>query len=290
MQHRSPLLPLLAVWTCVTLWSFSGILVKSTEAPPLIAASYRLWFGVGILWTLALARGRLRFDREYLRLCAIGGGFFGLHQIFFFASLDNTLVANVNLIASLQPALVAFLASRWFDEPTPWDALPQLGVALVGVAVVITASSGLPGVEPYGDALAILNLLSFTGYFLASKRIRNHLGTAEYITGMTTVAAIVLSLTLPLTGQFPSLPSARDAAILFSIALLPGTVGHMLMNWAHPYLSAFTISTTILAVPVISAFAANAFLYEPITVAQIVGGAVALTAVGTILRRVAAPG
>ncbi len=283
--------PYAAVWACVAMWGFSGILVKSTDVAPLVASFYRLWFGVAILWSVTLLRGRTRqtLRWQWLKLCAFGGLFFGVHQILFFESLEATRVANVTIIASLQPALVAFLAARLFDEPVPWHALPFLGVAIAGIAVVVMSTSGLPGVHPYGDALAIANLFAFVGYFLASKRIRDELSAAEYITGMTTVAALVLSTALLVTGQAPTPPSPRDALILFVIAALPGTVGHTLMTWAHPHLPAFTISTTILAVPVISAVAADYFLGETLSVEQVFGGAIALFGVGLILRRSASP-
>src|SRR5690606_1668455 len=97
---------------------------------PLVAAFYRLWFGVAILWSVAFLRGRGRrpLSWQWLRLCIAGGALFGLHQIFFFHALHATRVANVTIIASLQPALVAFLAAKLFDEPVAWRSLPYLAL------------------------------------------------------------------------------------------------------------------------------------------------------------------
>jgi drug/metabolite transporter (DMT)-like permease len=211
-----------------------------------------------------------------------------VHQIFFFQALHATRVANVTIIASLQPALVAFLAAKLFAEPVAWRALPYLAAAFAGVAVVIISTDGQPGVAPHGNALALLNLLAFTGYFLASKRIRNDLDSTEYVTGMTTVAAIVMSATLLVTGPAPVPPTPGDAAVLLAIAAFPGSIGHILMSWAHPMLSAFTISSMILVVPVIASVAAVFLLDEPLHRWQILGGAIALAGVAAILRETAA--
>ncbi len=268
------------------MWGFSGILVKSVEIAPLPASFYRLWFGVAILWLVALARGAgsIEVSWKWLRLCSIGGSLFALHQFFFFLALESTRVANVTIIAALQPALVVFVAARMFDEPVQWRALPYLLVAFAGVALVIVATAGQPGVAPYGDLLAIANLLSFTAYFIATKRIRDDLGSASYVTGMTTAAAIVMSTTLLVIGKPFGVPSTSDALLLFLIAAVPGSIGHTLMSWAHPLLTAFTISSMILVVPVISSLAAIVLLDESLKLGQIAGGTLALAGVGMILR------
>lgn len=271
------------------MWGFSGILVKSVSMDPLVASFYRLWFGVAVLWSATLARrqGRRPLSWQWLRLCAVGGALFGFHQIFFFQALHATRIANVTIIASLQPALVVFLAARMFAEPVAWRALPYLAFAFAGVAIVIISTDGQPGVAPHGNALALINLFAFTAYFLASKRIRDDLGSTEYVTGMTTVAAIVMSATLLVMQQPPTAPSPRDAAALLVIAAFPGAIGHTLMSWAHPMLSAFTISSMILVVPVIASLAAVVFLDEPLHLWQLVGGAIALASVAVILKETA---
>lgn len=281
--------PFVAVSLCVAMWGLSGILVKSVDMHPLAASFYRLWFGVAILWSAGLTRGPRRnpLSWQWLRLCAAGGALFALHQIFFFQALHATRVANVTIIAALQPALVAFLAARMFGEPVAWRALPYLALAFAGVGIVIVSTDGQPGVAPYGNTLALINLFAFTAYFLASKRIRDDLGSTEYITGMTTVAAFVMSATLLVFDLAPTLPSLQDALILAAIAAFPGAVGHILMAWAHPLLSAFTISSMILVVPVISSLAAVVLLDEPLQPWQIAGGVLALAGVGVILRETA---
>jgi drug/metabolite transporter (DMT)-like permease len=274
------------------MWGFSPLLVKSVAIPPLAASFYRLWFGVALLWALAGVRGRhsVAVSWKWLGLCSIGGACFAVHQIFFFLALDSTRVANVTIIAALQPALIVFVAARIFAEPVAWRALPYLGVAFVGVACVIIATSGQPGVAPYGDLLAIANLLAFSAYFLATKWVRNQLRATEYITGMTTAAAVMLSTILVAAGHPLPPPSATDALLLLTIAALPGSIGHTLMGWAHPLLSAFTISSMILVVPVISSLAAVPLLDEPLRAGQIAGGGLALAGVAMILRITASTG
>jgi len=156
-------------------------------------------------------------------------------------------------------------------------------VAVAGTALVVLGASGTPGWSPLGDLVAVGNLFAFTAYFLASKQIRARAGTTEYLIGMTTVAAVIVLAVAVVTGQRLASPHGWDWPILICLAILPGTVGHFLVNWAHPHTSAFMVSIMFLAVPVISCVSAAVFLGETLNAAQLGGGVVVLVAVGAVV-------
>jgi len=278
-------LGLLALGGAVAMWGFSNVLIKLAAGPPLVKSLYRLWFAVPFLWTLALGTPSIRrsLDRGWLRASLVGGLLFALHQVCFFVGLQETSVANLTVIAALQPALVVFLAAYFFAEPVAWKALPFLVSAFVGVAFVINGATPPPGGTGRGDLVALANLFAFTAYFLVSKRLRASVSAAAYTIGMSTVAALAMTAIVLARdgGVAPIAP--RDALILLCVALLPGTIGHMLMNWAHLQSSAFVGSTMILAVPIIASVAALFLLGEPLSKGQIGGGGAALLSVAAIV-------
>jgi drug/metabolite transporter (DMT)-like permease len=67
------------------------------------------------------------------------------------------------------------------------------------------------------------------------------------------------------------------------IAIFPGTLGHVLTNWAHAHVSAFVASMILLAVPVIAILGAFLLLGESIGGLQVAGGALVLVSVATIV-------
>ena len=87
------------------------------------------------------------------------------------------------------------------------------------------------------------------------------------------------------TGQSLSSPHGWDWAILLGISLFPGTLGHLLTNWAHPHLPVFVISIMLLGVPLVACVGAALFLGEWLTPTQIAGGAVVLIAMAAIVAR-----
>lgn len=100
---------------------------------------------------------------------------------------------------------------------------------------------------------------------------------------MTTVAGILMLAVCLASGQDLASPRGWDLPILLAIALLPGTLGHFLSNWAHRHTSAFAMSIMILAVPVIASAGAAMFLDERLGLPEITGGAVVLIAIGSVI-------
>lgn len=283
---RTQSLALAAVVAVIAMWGCSGVLIKLASTTGLVASFYRLWFAIPLLW-LAVAGApsmRRRMNREWLTACLVGGGLFGLHQLLFFNSIKLTSVANVTIIGALQPALVLLVAGRMFRERATLASIAWSVLALGGTILVVIGSAESRGWSPLGDLLAAGNLFAFTAYFLLSKRFRLRIAVPEYVVGMTTVAGVVVLAACLATGQDLLAPGGWDWAIFLFLAILPGTLGHALMNWAHRHTSAFVMSVMLLAVPVIASVGAALFLDESLHPIQIAGGTVVLLAIGVVIR------
>jgi drug/metabolite transporter (DMT)-like permease len=279
-------LALLAVATAVAAWGSSSVLIKLTSTTGFVTSFYRLWFAIPLLWLIAMSVPgmRPRISGPWCKACLLGGSLFAIHQIFFFNSLKMTSVANVTIIGAVQPALVLLLAGRLFGERVTSRGLLWATVAFVGTALVMVGSAGMPNWSPLGDALAVANLLAFTAYFLASKRVRATIAAFEYVVGMTTVAGVVLLLFCLASGQNLRAPVGRDWLIFVFLAAVPGTLGHFLTNWAHEHTPAFVMSIMFLAVPVLASAAAAFFLGELLRPAHLFGGTIVLVSIGIVVR------
>jgi drug/metabolite transporter (DMT)-like permease len=268
----------------VVMWGLSGVAIKAVTAGGLVTAFYRLWFAIPVLWLVMLWPGvRTRLDGRWLRASLVGGVLFGFHQILYFTSLKLTSVVNVSLIGALQPALVLLVAGRLFGERVTPRAVGWSAVALAGTVTVVLGAKHATASALRGDVLAWVNLFAFTAYFLASKRFRAHVGAWEYVIGMTTVAGVVMATANLVTGQDLSAPSRHDVVLLVAIAVFPGTLGHVLSNWAHAHVTAFVSSMILLAVPVVATAGAYVFLGERFTALQAVGGVVVLFAIAMLV-------
>lgn len=268
-------------------WGTSAAVIKSVSTSGVVTSVYRLTLALPFLWAAPFLRPSLRQGIKLRTLVAsiVGGSLFAAHQVFYFNALKLTSVTNVSIIGALQPILVLLVAGPWFGERVSTRAVAWSSVALCGAVLVVVGSKGAPSWSWQGDLLAGINLVAFTAYFLASKHYRHEMGATAYVIGMTTVAAVIMVSIAVFNGEDLASPHGNDWAWLFFLAMVPGTLGHVLSNWAHPHLPAFLISVMLLAVPVIAAVAAALFLGEPIHASQLVGGAIVLGAISRLVLK-----
>jgi drug/metabolite transporter (DMT)-like permease len=271
-----------AATVAVVVWGSSSVLIK--EVPGLDAASvatFRLWVGaVAIVGVLLLSGGRLSV--ELLRRSVWGGIAYWADMVLFFSALQRTSVANATVIGALQPLLLLAVAGPLFGEHPRRTQVLWGAAAVAGAALVVAGGSAGGEAGGGGDALAVGSLLAWTGYFIVSKQARARLTSLEYLAGISVVAAVLAIPTPALAGVPLGHPSGKAWALIATIALVNGVLGHFLMNWSHPHVPLVVTSLLTLAVPVVSTALAAAFLDESLAAVQIVGMAVVIGALAVV--------
>jgi drug/metabolite transporter (DMT)-like permease len=267
-------------------WGIGIVLIKLTDSPFLIASFYRHVFAVPIL----LVAWGLSSDRSLpWRAAGIGGVLFAMHQTAHFSSLRYSTAAIVTIFFSLQPILVGAFGGRVTGERTTVRFYLWSVVAIAGCAMVVLASTGDAQTTPLGTALAIVNLVVWSAYYLATKRARENVTTISWLLVMTTVSGACIGVIALGARQSFAVATGKELALLASIAILPGTIGHLLVTWAHPRIHAAASSAIILGVPLVAAIGAAIFNDEPFGPLHALGTLVALGAAAVAMRHLPPP-
>jgi drug/metabolite transporter (DMT)-like permease len=277
-------LGILAVGTTTLIWGIVPAFVKSTDTPPLTFAMWRLWAGAVVYQAILLAMRR-RLPWATVRACALGGVLFACDLALGFTAWKHTGIANVAIISSLSPLLISFAAARWFGERFQRRNLTAAVVALGGVALVAVGSAGSPAWGALGDLLAAAGVLSWSSYWLFSKRARATVGPVEYMASVMLVAAATMTPLALLSGQAPAPPTGRNLAVMLFVVFLPGATGHTLIAWAHRHVEAWLAGLILQCQPVLAAVTAWWLLDESLGPVAILGGAVVLAATGSVVLR-----
>jgi drug/metabolite transporter (DMT)-like permease len=281
-RPRATRLGVAAVLGPIAAFSVMNVVVKITHLGALAFAFYRLWMGAAIMVVVLLVTGR-RLTWHIVRRAALSGALFGLNLCFFFTALKRTSVADVLIVAALQPALTLLVAGPFFGERVTRHEVAWTAVSLVGVFLVILGSSGTPVWSLEGDLWAIGALLAWTTYWLLSKHIREEVRALEYMTAVTVIAAVVVTPIALLSGE--SLATRWQDLLWLVLFVAVAQGGHSLLAWSHAQVEVSISSLLILAEPIIAAVAALIFLGESLPALSIVGGAVAVLAVGVVVHR-----
>src|SRR5215207_1987816 len=180
---------IVALSAAMLAWGTTGVAAKAVDMGGMALAAYRSSVGAVVLVSLVYLSGR-RLTWAKVRMGIPGGVFLGLDLILFFSAVKLTTVANSTVIGALQPALVLLISGPLLGEKVVRGAARWAVVGLAGSALVVFGASGLPDWSAQGDSIAVLALLAWTAYFVATRLIRNRMEALEY----AAVTAIVASL------------------------------------------------------------------------------------------------
>ncbi|WP_050182352.1 DMT family transporter [Domibacillus robiginosus] len=277
MEKRSIGLPLLVAIVAI---SFSAIFVKWSDAPASILSMYRMilasFFLLPVVWQKRTEFERI--ERKDWTLLLLSGLFLALHFVLWFGSLKLTTVASSTIILALQPLVSLAGGFLLFKERTTASSLAVMGIAIVGAVMIGWGDLGLSGQAILGDVLSFLSVIAVVGYLLIGQQTVRKVSHWIYSFCVFSFAALFLFLynvlsSVPLTGY-----SQQEWGIFLLLAIVP-TIAHVINNWLMNYVTATTISMSILGEPVGATLLAVLLLNERLTGWQAAGGLLILVGV-----------
>lgn len=244
------------------------------------------------LLLLALRRDALRASRRELPFLAV----FGvcavvLVQLLYFLAIRRLEIGVALLIIFLGPLLVALWARFVMKEHVRRRVWAALGLAIVGLSLVVDAWSGL-SLDGLGVVFALLAACSFAGYLLLAEHAVGRRDPLSLLFYGFFFASLFWALAQP-WWSFPYERVAASVSLLGNLAdislpawaliawvIVPGTIApFLLIVGALQHLPATRVAIAGMLEPVIATVVAFAWLDETLAVEQIVGGAVVLAAI-----------
>src|SRR5690242_20876438 len=194
------------------------------------------------------------------------------------------------ILFGLVPAATAALSALWLRERLPARTLAGLGVALVGVVMVVLASGKQVKFQPMA-ALVLVSVVASAIYFVGQKPLfarSSVFGVTAFTFFAGTLGALPFAVHLP--QALAAAPWPRIGALLW-LGLAPTFVGYIAWNIAIHRSSASQVSSFIYFSPPIAVLIGWVWLGERPGLLTLVGGAV--TVGGVVLanarRRITAP-
>lgn len=271
----------------VLMYATGPVLARSSNTTGVLLSFWRLWFGVSVLAVGLLvhwASGRDIGNAKGFRLAVLAGSSFSLNQVFFFSAIKRTSVVDASLMSTLSPVVVALVAIPLFGERPGRQFRAWSALAMVGTVVVVLGSAASPDGDIVGMLMAVVSTIFFALFFVISKVSRPHLPVVSFLTTVMGTAAVLVSAFVLALGLHPGEVESSDLWTALAMAIVPGTIGHIVMTWPLNYVPANVPPLMRLAGPVVSGTMAWFVLGEGFTIVQIVGGAIILFGLSGAVR------
>ncbi len=241
----------LGMWAAATgvfLFSWGPVFVRDNEFGALPFAFWRL-IGAAAWAVAALHLRGGRLDRRVLRHSLAGGLVFTVNGATFFTAIKTTSVANAMVIGATAPIFLLWAASRIFKEQISYRVIVATPVAIAGMVMMLLGrSESTGGGSLTGDVLAVVAVMSFSGYLVASRIARNHLTALEYQAGWSTIAAAIMLPIALLSFDPLFISDTWSWGVAAAMAVTAG-VAHLTFNYSHRYVSLRTISLLNMTAP-----------------------------------------
>lgn len=248
----------------------------ASGADPLTVLAVRFVLA-GTCMVVLMRAGGHTFPRgkTLVALGLLGGIGYVAQSLAYFYALTMASAALVALLLYLYPAIVAVLAAVVFGHRLTRVKVVAVVVALAGTALTV---GGLGGGQPLGVVLGVGSGVAYAIYILLSSRVAPRAGAIPAATVVMLSCAAVLVVVTAARG--PAFPSAAAGWLAIAALALISTVVAIVAFFAGLErigpAEASTVSTTE---PVVTVALAALVLGETVSVVQVLGGVLILTAV-----------
>ena len=276
--------PVLAVFIAVFAWGIGPLLFLAPSISINSVLFYRVLFWPPLLY-LIVRRNGAKLNDKLFRSVLVPGILFGVSTIFGFTAITTTSVANATIIGNISTAMVLFVAPRFLNEKISKSQVVLALTSFAGVAAIVFGAGNTGGSSLFGDSLALVNALTWTIYFISSKRRRvDGVDTWQFLFGVSVIQVFVVVPYALLTSNDILQITWRDLGFLIAMTVFSGTIGHSFMLWAQKYVDASVSSLILLLGPVISSAGAWLVYGQQISLVQVIGGAIVLASLAGVVR------
>jgi len=261
---------------------FAAVIIKSAHAPGVVTAFYRMAIGSVILllpfllWTY---KKKSSLPIKGIAMAVIGGASFGIDLILWSTGVEVSNATIPTLFANTAPIWVGFGSILFFKEKHRKLFWFGLFIAFSGILILVHKDLNANNGILKGALLGLGGGIFYGTFYLTTQKGRKQLDTLSFLFFSTTSAAVVLGLTVIITGNTFVGYDHFTWWHFLAIGVVVQVIGWFFVNYAQGFLTASVVAPTMLAQPLLTAFLAIIILKENLTLWHMIGGLIILTGI-----------
>jgi len=244
--------------------------------PPFTLLTWRLILGVVTLWPFVIRGGGLRLSRrQKIHVLGIGVVGYGISLGFQFMGTKLSTAANGALVTSATPAFVLLFAAWILQEKITQRRLLALGLATVGVVIVLDPRNAQLSPDLFlGNLSLIAAALTWGLYSVLIRKVSRDLDVLQ-VSLLTFLGGLPLTIPASMLELNSSGMGTINIGVILGvlyIGVISTGLAMYLWNTAFARLEAGVASLTFFAQPVIGAGLGALILGEQLTPLFLIGG------------------
>jgi drug/metabolite transporter (DMT)-like permease len=266
------------------------IFVRISEVGPIATAFYRFFLSFPFLMAWMIydqaktpSSKMPASPREYMLLLG-AGVFLAIDITLWHWSIVYTSVINATLLNNLTTIFVALGSFLFLKHSISSATKKGIGLALIGSIILVGHNFKFSGDGLFGDILALLSAIFFTGFIIIVKELR-HFFRSPTILAWGAMPTIYIFATVAYFSGEKLLPDSTMGWLpLIGLAFFVHILGQGLLTYSMAHISATLSSLVIGMSPIFAALFAWLILNETLTWLQALGAFIALLGVYTAKR------
>jgi drug/metabolite transporter (DMT)-like permease len=276
--------PTLRLFIGAALISLSPVWVKLVSVSPTTSGFYRVLFGSMALAAYLLVKRQRLHLKSSAWIFLIGASiFFALDLWFWHRSINYIGPGLATLLANFQVFIMMFagiVLLRQLPSLAQFIAVPM---ALIGLAMIVGLDwQNLPQDYRLGIIFGLLTAVVYAGYLLSLREARRdseHPMPIREVAVVSAVSALLLGLSAAAEGQSLVIPNLEDATWLVAYGIFSQGIGVILIGSSLRQVSTTEAGLALLLQPTLSFVWDVLFFGRPMSATELVGAAIALTAI-----------
>ena len=225
--------------------------------------------------------------KDYWKIIRLGLLIIPFNQVMFLYGQSYTAAGHGSLLFATVPIWIFLNAIFILKEKLVWRRIIGIIVAMAGVLIIMFSGAIEFGKEYlYGDFIILIAVIAWAYYTVLGKPLVQKYGAIRvttYALASGSVAYFPFGLYKAMTFDY-SQATAGGWASVFYMALMTSVAAYVLWYWVLKYMDASRIAVYHNIQPVLATVVAFFWLGEPLGLAFVVGGSIAL--VGVIIAEV----
>ncbi len=263
----------------------SPIFVRIADIGPNAIGFYRMLLSLPLLWVWMHFEQKINpqsimpFSKKDFTIAAFAGFFLAGDLGIWHFSLNLTTVVNATLFNYCTPFFVPLIMWFFFSTKPTLVFVCTLVMAIIGSIILTGESVSLSMDHLWGDILALLSAIFFSGYIVMIKQLRLKFNapTLLFWTGIST--AFFLGLFSFSLGEDYIPDTHNDWIAIVGLVVMVHLGGQGLLSYAMGEISASLISIVMMIAPIVAAITAWILFSETMDWHHMVGAAIILISI-----------